>query len=755
MTQLTSEQAAYINFDKHVDTKLIATAGSGKTFTIIQKMKHMIEDNIIKPKEMLMLTFSRFTRDDFLNRIKKYDITCINENYIKTIDSFAKSIIDPNNEVDISILSYKFMKYLEDTSSKEIKKNKNIKNIKSIFVDEAQDLNETQYKILCYLKEKNDTVINLIGDPNQNIYQFRGSSDKYLTNFKAKTFYLTYNFRSHQEVVNFSKHLRPEQNIDVMCKLGKINRLPVSVFYNNEDDLETNLVGLIKRATSTEIDLSDFAILSPTRGRMRSNGKSNGLCLISNILYKNGIKFKQFYEEATEELSNNIQYAPEKGHINILTYMGSKGLEWKYTIIIDAETCLINKRHFTHEKHKFDQYLLYVACSRAINNLFVFSKCYFNKKQDKHIFQFNPWFSLIPTKFYIRDERYNKQFEFPEIEEKTISVEEKKISKILDQCPEKNLYELAILCDYGVEGHKSIKEVVNMYQIDKTENNYTGIFMSKFIKELFFAYYNISNDLPPKKYHDIECIINLDIIMKNLSKKFLDWYWKNRGDLSWEKYDNEKKSYDKEIVEIIEKYFDRTKDLSEYIIVPDCYFKSFILSNLKSIKQTYDNYLKCKNIVDVRKYLFIIIVYIYSLETQHYYHVKNNGKRFEYILSDYESLFNQIYLFIQKKNILIDKINAPIENNKYKLSGNIDFIDDDDEIYEIKCSNDVTLKHIVQQIVYYVLYNKLYDHPKKSHKIKLHFINLITGNITNIKITLKKEDILKIINIFVKNKTSN
>ena len=69
---------------------------------------------------------------------------------------------------------------------------------------------------------------------------------------------------------------------------------------------------------------------------------------------------------------------------------------------------------------------------RAINNLFVFSKCYFNQKQDKHVFYFNPWFSLIPTKFYVRDERYQKYFEFPEIEEKIIAVQEKRISKILD-----------------------------------------------------------------------------------------------------------------------------------------------------------------------------------------------------------------------------------------------------------------------------------------------------------------------------------
>ena len=57
---------------------------------------------------------------------KNMEYKSINENNIKTIDSFAKSIIDPNNEVDVSILSYKFMKYLETTKNKIIRKNKTL-----------------------------------------------------------------------------------------------------------------------------------------------------------------------------------------------------------------------------------------------------------------------------------------------------------------------------------------------------------------------------------------------------------------------------------------------------------------------------------------------------------------------------------------------------------------------------------------------------------------------------------------------------
>jgi hypothetical protein len=764
MSQLTDEQSAYVNFNELIDTKLIATAGSGKTFTIIQKMDHIINDKILKSEEILMLTFSRFTRDDFINRINKNNIKSINIDYIKTIDSFAKSIIDPHNEVDVSILSYKFMKYLELTKSSEIKKNAKIKNIRTIFVDEAQDLNETQYKILCLLKKKNKTVINLIGDPNQNIYQFRGSSDKYLSNFQAKTFYLTYNFRSHQEVVEFSKYLRPNQDVDIICKKSKINRLPVSVFYKDEDDLEINIIALLKNAEKNNIDLSDFAILSPTRGRMRSDGKSNGLCLISNILFKNGYKFKQFYEEATDELANNIQYIPEQNHINILTFMGSKGLEWKYTIIIDAETCLINKKIFTEEKHKGDQYLLYVACSRAINNLFIFAK--YTTRMAEHIFHFNPWFALVPETKYRRDERFDDVFQFQKIKERITHQEEKKINKIIEQCSEEDLYNLAILCDYGVENSNSINEQQTIYELKNKKHS--NMFISRYIKELFFIYYNIANNLPLKKFHDIENIINLDVIMRDLSPKFLNWYYWNRNNLTWETFDKEKDKeyFDPEIKNIIETNFKRTKDLSEHVIVPDCYFKNFILKHLDDIKENYQKYLDCYNndndkimeekCIKVRKYLFKMMVLIYSLETQHYYHVLNKGYKFKHILNDYIELFDKIKIFCFNKGDDAIRINeSNIQINKLDLIGEIDFIEIKNfkkNFYDIKCSSDITLKHIIYQTVCNILYNNLDEYECENHDINLNFLNLITGKLLKIKLFLTKKKIKNILDILIKNK---
>ena len=47
-----------------------------------------------------------------------------------------------------------------------------------------------------------------------------------------------------------------------------------------------------------------------------------------------------------------------------------------FFIIKLCKSDLINKRFFDEDKHDSDRYLLYVACSRAIENMFIFCQNY-------------------------------------------------------------------------------------------------------------------------------------------------------------------------------------------------------------------------------------------------------------------------------------------------------------------------------------------------------------------------------------------
>lgn len=76
---------------------------------------------------------------------------------------------------------------------------------KYIFIDEYQDLNQAQYRLIRALSSP-DTNICVIGDPDQSIYGFRGSDYKYFINFiddypETKVVFLERNYRSTQVIL--------------------------------------------------------------------------------------------------------------------------------------------------------------------------------------------------------------------------------------------------------------------------------------------------------------------------------------------------------------------------------------------------------------------------------------------------------------------------------------------------------------------------------------------------------------------------
>lgn len=80
-----------------------------------------------------------------------------------------------------------------------------------ICIDEAQDMNEAQYAVLCALTGDSHRNVMLVGDPRQSIYGFNESGPEYMdrfrTDFAAKQVALTGNFRSSQAVMDFAQNL--------------------------------------------------------------------------------------------------------------------------------------------------------------------------------------------------------------------------------------------------------------------------------------------------------------------------------------------------------------------------------------------------------------------------------------------------------------------------------------------------------------------------------------------------------------------
>jgi DNA helicase-2/ATP-dependent DNA helicase PcrA len=85
---------------------------------------------------------------------------------------------------------------------------------REIFIDEAQDLNYSQYQIIKLLAGDDNKIV-MVGDPNQAIYGFNGASTSFITEifpneYKAVKFEMNENFRSTRSVINAASKIEKD-----------------------------------------------------------------------------------------------------------------------------------------------------------------------------------------------------------------------------------------------------------------------------------------------------------------------------------------------------------------------------------------------------------------------------------------------------------------------------------------------------------------------------------------------------------------
>ncbi len=124
--------------------------------------------------------------------------------YIKIYESYQKHLlkIQVLDFDDLIIYTYKLFLKFPDI----LKKYQN--QIKFLLVDEFQDTNKTQFNLIKLLI-KSTNNLTVVGDPNQNIYTWRGADSNLLLNLvkyypNLKTIILNQNYRSNTGILNLA-----------------------------------------------------------------------------------------------------------------------------------------------------------------------------------------------------------------------------------------------------------------------------------------------------------------------------------------------------------------------------------------------------------------------------------------------------------------------------------------------------------------------------------------------------------------------
>jgi ATP-dependent DNA helicase UvrD/PcrA len=269
-----------------------------------------------------------------------------------------------------------------------------------VFVDEYQDINKAQYILIKLLAGKGKNLM-VIGDPDQSIYGFRGSDNKYFKQFaddfpNSKKITLTKNYRSTQTILDASFQLISGNHIDGSKQktfsdiTGGKNR--IIMFETASEKAEAVAVGKMieelvggtsflsmetKRETQAEAiekeySFADFAVLFRTKKQalvfekifekanipfqspvIKSNPKEDIVAQPKNV-YALNIHEQDFFELKAEKVS-------------LMSIHASKGLEFPVVFIAGCETNFIpfSKDENTIENIEEEKRLFYVAMTRA------------------------------------------------------------------------------------------------------------------------------------------------------------------------------------------------------------------------------------------------------------------------------------------------------------------------------------------------------------------------------------------------------
>ena len=721
--KLDTEQLKIVNSEPNHNIRIIAGAGSGKTTTILCRIKYLL-DNFITPDRILILTFNRDSAQNLRNRIESLFGFKINLQ-IYTIDAFCYKLMYQYNYLfnvnplfsvsEYSNIGLELMK----TYGKEI-----ASQYKFIYFDEFQDVNDVQFLILkkfvdygCYL--------TVIGDDCQNIYQFRGTNNYYIINFdqiiESQTYKLTTNYRSNKYIVNLANDSIRFNKVKVNKQMIAFNLIsnkelnPKFILTGGEQDSVTYIGKKISLFIKNGINPDQIAVLSRN---------SYPLIMIETELTKLNI---DHIACLTDKNSDDIKKILVPNKVAITTIHKSKGLEWEYVFLIG-----LAHEHFpSHVNNNIknieeERRLFYVGITRAKNYLYLIANI---SEIPISIFIEEIFSSLTRVKYHL-EKKYSDKELFGKTESNTIIKDSYGVTELITLLQSddfNNMRKSSLILEIDPD----IQEIIKLDELNNIEYKFIdkiksgayeadfGEFCDRYItRQLMINNCKFFVDMDTEFILGCKELREDDINLLNLLKS-------NKNLLNKSKINNSKLQW---LFELIEQSEKKTCDILRKYTFPSNVIRLIQNSyaNAKNPELSSNNILEsiywislCRNFRSERKrlaYKNIFDLIKLNLETKS----KDN------YLSLIEYMDKIIKLLSKNKTEckinLLHKFKANF-SKECTICGEIDLIDlDNNELIDLKCSEtDFRLEWLIQLLTYYSLY------PDKS-KIKfISIINIFNG----------------------------
>ncbi|MCL2021849.1 MAG: RecQ family ATP-dependent DNA helicase [Betaproteobacteria bacterium] len=226
---LNSTQRDIVTDDQDRNRLMLAGPGSGKTRIIVHRIAYLLRVRRVPATAVIALTFNRHAANEIRKRLFELvgddaiGLTVLTYHAMamrltgtsfKQRDKVEESELDSLLDRAANLLEGKSLIEGEDDLRERL-----LQGYRYILVDEYQDIDDRQYRLVSALSRRHseqgeqdaDLCILAVGDDDQNIYEWRGGSNRHIERFRneyaAEINYLVENYRSSRAIINASNQL--------------------------------------------------------------------------------------------------------------------------------------------------------------------------------------------------------------------------------------------------------------------------------------------------------------------------------------------------------------------------------------------------------------------------------------------------------------------------------------------------------------------------------------------------------------------
>ena len=294
---LSEAQQAIVSEGKTKNILILAGPGSGKTKSLVHRAAWLVRVQRVPWGGILVVAFNRSTVLEIRLRLRELLGRDSGRIFVCTYHGLAlriasRSLAVPSRQV-LALGQETLMQNIVKDAVKALEAVKGegrdavtdglVSRVRYILVDEYQDINEDQYRMIALLARKDEPEAErevrllAVGDDDQNIYAWNGSDVKFIRRFeedyKPTTHRLLTNYRSSEPITSFCERFiqrlpnRMKKGVHLLSgKAGQLlpenNRAPVVVRVPSADHLDAAILAEIERWRGEDFACEEIAILA-------------------------------------------------------------------------------------------------------------------------------------------------------------------------------------------------------------------------------------------------------------------------------------------------------------------------------------------------------------------------------------------------------------------------------------------------------------------------------------------------------------